>query len=95
MKYTNTVGKKSSLILDNLHGTKGNVTENLHDIYDEVDKLVGKDATAGSLARQRTAIGLLEVIDAVRKESVRRSADWYMKAMDYIQLKQKELQNGF
>ncbi len=93
MSRYNTVGKKSSVVLASL-GTKGNITENLHDIYDEVGKLLGKDATAGSLARQRTAFELLMMIDEIRKRSVHMSADWYLSAMDYVQLKLKELQNG-
>ena len=71
--------------------THGNIREDWHDVQDEVGKLIGSDATQGSIVRVRELCRLQEANDIVQEMAKGKSADWYLNAVNQLTLKMKEL----
>jgi len=77
--------------MPHINSPHGNVTETIHEIHEEINKLIGHIPAKANLERQVKFIELLSAIDEVREMSGSKSGDWYLNAVNKLQQIYKEI----
>jgi hypothetical protein len=69
----------------NIYAGSRSLPEEPFEVRNEIDKLIGPTATAGTLCRQKVLIGMLGKIDLLRGQSWRVSPDKWLEELDKIE----------
>jgi hypothetical protein len=69
----------------------GNVTEDYSEIMDQIDRLLGQEASRNNLARRQQRKDLLLTLLALQKHSISMSGGEYLKAMNRLMQAEKEI----